>query len=167
MKGWWVKMEIDDFTGHFVDKSDEEIVKDVRASVVDFIRRNPEGDTFGAKMVRKMDDRIASRSEQNSRNGTKGAAARWGKSHGGEPAAGECVDERKAFSSPSMVKLPKTKQEVIEFAIDNGLDPDDASTWAEQNLRERRGRDKDGNLIMNWKGALTNYCKAMEKKRSA
>ena len=62
---------------------------------------------------------------------------------------------------------PKDKHEVIEFAIDNGLDPDDASTWAEQNLRERRGRDKDGNPINNWKGALTNYCKAMKTRRSA
>lgn len=77
MKGWWVKMEIDEFTGHYIDKTDEEIVKDVRASVVDFIRRNPEGETFGAKMVRKMDDRIAERSEQNAINGKKGAEARW------------------------------------------------------------------------------------------
>lgn len=68
---------------------------------------------------------------------------------------------------PSKVALPKNKQEVIEFAADNGLDTDDASTWAEQNLRERRGKDKDGKPIDNWKGALVNYCKAMKKKRSA
>lgn len=74
---------------------------------------------------------------------------------------------KKGGRPPVKMPLPKTKQEVIEFAIDNGLDPDDASTWAEQNLRERHGKDKDGNPILNWKGALTNYCKAMERKRSA
>ena len=74
---------------------------------------------------------------------------------------------KKGGRPPVRIHLPKTKQEVIEFAIDNGLDPDYASTWAEQNLKERRGKDKDGNPILNWKGALTNYCKAMERKRSA
>lgn len=74
---------------------------------------------------------------------------------------------KKGGRPPVKIPLPKNKQEVIEFAIDNKLDPDDASTWAEQNLRERLGRDKDGNPILNWKGALTNYCKAMERKRSA
>lgn len=74
---------------------------------------------------------------------------------------------KKGGRPPVKAPLPKNKQEVIEFAIDNGLDCDDASTWAEQNLKERRGKDKDGNPINNWKGALTNYCKAMERKRSA
>ena len=76
-------------------------------------------------------------------------------------------DGKKGGRPPAKCQLPKNKQEVIEFAIDNNLDPDDASTWAEQNLRERRGRDKDGNPINNWKGALTNYCKAMKTRRSA
>lgn len=68
-------------------------------------------------------------------------------------------------SSVRNVQLPRNKQEVVEFAIDNGLDTDDASTWAEINLKERKGKDKDGKPIMNWKGALTNYCKAMADKR--
>jgi len=74
---------------------------------------------------------------------------------------------KKGGRPPVFIPLPKGKQEVIEFAADNGLDVDDASTWAEQNLKERHGKDKDGNLIKNWKGALMNYCKAMKKKRSA
>lgn len=98
-------------------------------------------------------------------NGMKGGRPR--NNPDGDASNREAEEDRKSSTSPSNVKLPRTKQEVIEFAIDNGLDPDDASTWAEQNLKERHGMDKDGNQIMNWKGALTNYCKAMKKKRSA
>lgn len=61
--------------------------------------------------------------------------------------------------------LPRNKEEVRLFAIDNGLDVDDANDWAEMNLRERHGRDKDGKPIRNWKGAIRNYCKAMAAKR--
>ena len=61
--------------------------------------------------------------------------------------------------------LPRNKEEVRLFAIDNGLDVDDANDWAEMNLRERHGRDKDGKPIRNWKGAILNYCKAMAAKR--
>ncbi|MBQ3777523.1 MAG: hypothetical protein II835_05475 [Fibrobacter sp.] len=69
-------------------------------------------------------------------------------------------------SLPSPVRnLPRNKEEVRLFAIDNGLDVDDANDWAEMNLRERHGRDKDGKPIRNWKGAIRNYCKAMAAKR--
>ena len=69
-------------------------------------------------------------------------------------------------SHPSPVRnLPRNKEEVRLFAIDNGLDVDDANDWAEMNLRERHGRDKDGMPIRNWKGAILNYCKAMAAKR--
>lgn len=69
-------------------------------------------------------------------------------------------------SLPSPVRnLPRNKEEVRLFAIDNGLDVDDANDWAEMNLRERHGRDKDGKPIRNWKGAILNYCKAMAAKR--
>lgn len=65
----------------------------------------------------------------------------------------------------SFCNLPRNKEEVRLFAIDNGLDVDDANDWAEMNLRERHGRDKDGKPIRNWKGAILNYCKAMAAKR--
>lgn len=172
MKGWWVKMEIDEFTGHYIDKTDEEIVKDVRASVVDFIRRNPEGETFGAKMVRKMDDRIAERSEQNAINGKKGAEARWSRNsskqeevrqnqRGGEGSlrlGGHVIPSRTC-------RPPRDFEEVKDFIAQNGLDYDDARLWWERNYVERDGIDKDGKPIKNWKGALVNACKAEETKR--
>ncbi len=141
---FWVKMEFADFCSHYLNMTQKEVFMDVKQSMADMMSGNSAGKSFGAKMVAKARERLAKLGPINSENGKKGADAKWNK-----------------------IPLPKNKQEVIEFACDNGLDPDDASTWAEQNLKERRGKDKDGNPILNWKGALTNYCKAMERKRSA
>ncbi len=63
--------------------------------------------------------------------------------------------------------LPKNKQEVIDFAVESGLDVDDAVTWAQINLSERKGKDKDGNPIVNWNAACSAYCASVEKKRKA
>lgn len=141
---FWVKMEFADFCSHYLNMTQKEVFMDVKQSMADMMSGNSAGKSFGAKMVAKARERLAKLGPINSENGKKGAYAKRNK-----------------------IPLPKNKQEVIEFASDNGLDTDDASTWAEQNLKERRGMDKDGNPINNWKGALTNYCKAMEKKRSA
>lgn len=74
---------------------------------------------------------------------------------------------KKGGRPPVKVPLPKNKQEVINFAVDNKLDVDDAQAWAEQNLKERKGHDKWGNTFENWKGALVNYCKGEKKKRES
>lgn len=176
MKGWWVKMEIDEFTGHYIDKTDEEIVKDVRASVVDFIRRNPEGETFGAKMVRKMDDRISGVSEQNSINGKKGAEARWSRNSSEQGEAlvsqtrtGTAVPElRRAAHSPAPVRMdrPKDREEFHAFVAENNLHEGLAEEWWD--INERRGWvDIDGKPYKNWRGALKNYCNKTEAKRTA
>lgn len=140
----WDKVMFADFIAHFRSMTPKQMSADIQESMADIESMNPSGNSFGAFMVRN-------------------AIAR----HGAPPAVASRENGKKGGRPPIKTKLPRTKQEVIEFAIDNNLDPDDASTWAEQNLRERRGHDKDGNPILNWKGALTNYCKAMEKKRSA
>lgn len=91
------------------------------------------------------------------------AAAQSGKDYD-EDGARE--SQRRAGAQALAVRnLPRNKEEVRLFAIDNGLDVDDANDWAEMNLRERHGRDKDGKPIRNWKGAILNYCKAMAAKR--
>jgi hypothetical protein len=141
---FWVKMEFADFCSHYLNMTQKEVFMDVKQSMADMMSGNSAGKSFGAKMVAKARERLAKLGPINSENGKKGADAKWNR-----------------------IPLPKNKQEVIGFAADNGLDTDDASTWAEQNLKERRGMDKDGNPINNWKGALTNYCKAMKTRRSA
>lgn len=141
VKLFWCKVFFSEFVMHYAGMTRREVSEDVRASIKALSSLDDSGNSFGSLMVRKANERMSSKSACASRENGK---------EGGRPS----------------VKLPKNKQEVIEFAVDNGLDTDDASTWAEQNLKERRGRDKNGNPIMNWKGALTNYCKKMAKRRN-
>ena len=64
------------------------------------------------------------------------------------------------------VKLPSSMNDVADFANRENLDYDDARLWWEQNFVERKGKDKDGNRITNWHGALINFCKSQENKRN-
>ena len=138
-KTWWVELEFNEFCIHYMNKKDDDIVKDVKSSVESFMSVNPEGENFGAKMVRKANEAMERVSETNRRNANK----RWNREHD------ECP-------------LPKNKEEVRLFAVDHGLDVDYAMEWAELSLKERKGRDKAGNPIKNWKGALINYVKSRE-----
>lgn len=141
---FWDKVMFTDFIAHFRSLTPKQRNEDIEASMKALETLSSTGDSFGAMMVRNAKARSDSLAATASRaNGKKG----------GRP--------------PMKCQLPRTKQEVIEFAIDHNLDPDDASTWAEQNLKERKGKDKFGNRIENWKGALINYCKSETAKRSA
>jgi len=139
---FWTKVPWSRFIKHFRKLTDEQVIKDIHESMDALEDDDASGDSFGAKMVAWANER---------RNEKAAVASRENGNLGGRPTV--------------KIDLPRNKQEVVEFAIDNGLDTDDASTWAEINLKERKGKDKDGKPIMNWKGALTNYCKAMADKR--
>lgn len=73
----------------------------------------------------------------------------------------------KRWNKEKAEPLPRNKQEVIEYAEDNSLDVDDALEWAQINLKDRGGKDKDGNPIRNWKMACSAYCAAMQNKRNS
>lgn len=63
--------------------------------------------------------------------------------------------------------LPKSKDDVMDMAYNFNLDYDDAHQWWFMTMEERNGKDRWGNPIFNWKGALINYCKVMASKRAA
>lgn len=62
--------------------------------------------------------------------------------------------------------LPKSQEEVQDMVFKFNLDGDDAYQWWYMTMEERRGKDRWGNPIWNWKGALINYCKVMAAKRA-
>lgn len=70
----------------------------------------------------------------------------------------------KRWQSNKPIQLPRNKAEVIAFAEDNGLDVDAALEWAEINLKERKGNDKNGEPIHNWKKACAGYCESLKNK---
>lgn len=76
-KIWWTKMEhVDDFVAHYSELSDSEIVVDVRRSIASFANHRPEGDDFGAKMVRKALDRINEKHDHAVEAGSIGGMAK-------------------------------------------------------------------------------------------
>lgn len=104
------------------------------------------GDYTDGSAASRMRDEAVKMVEARSERAKAAAAARWG------PPADN-------------IPLPKKKQEVIDFATDNGLDLADVEQWIAMSLKERRGRDKDGKAIKNWKGALIKFCQKMSDKR--
>lgn len=62
---------------------------------------------------------------------------------------------------------PRNSEDVRLFALDKKLDVDDARMWYQMNFIDRPGCDKDGVVIINWKGHCTAYCKAEAERRKA
>jgi hypothetical protein len=62
---------------------------------------------------------------------------------------------------------PRNSEDVRLFAVDKNLDVDDARMWYQMNFIDRPGCDKDGVVIINWKGHCTAYCKAEAERRKA
>lgn len=62
---------------------------------------------------------------------------------------------------------PRNSEDVRLFALDKNLDVDDARMWYQMNFIDRPGCDKDGVVILNWKGHCTAYCKAEAERRKA
>lgn len=88
---------------------------------------------------------------------------------GGEAKARKAKEQAQQ-SQPKPPKQPKripwpTKEDVYDFAHDHNLDEADARNWFEQNYVSRPGCHKDGEVITNWKGSLTNHCKKEKAKR--
>lgn len=68
---------------------------------------------------------------------------------------------------PAARSLPKSMGEVADFASAENLDYDDCRLWWEQNFVERKGKDKEGKKITNWRGALIRFCASAKRKRES
>jgi len=183
---WWDNVIFREFAAHFISMSDEQVVRDIRESVVKVINLDESGDSFGANMVRRAKERLCGRHDIAVQNGSKG-----GRPKKSEPVADEIGDAlgglaaelcagvndssrvksaqnaggHKTGNVPAHIPAPRDRQEVFAFAAEQGLDYDDTRLWWERNFVERDGMDKDGKRFANWKGALINACKAEKEKR--
>jgi hypothetical protein len=76
--------------------------------------------------------------------------------------------QKQVYTLPKrQTPLPKSTDDVQDIVFKCNLDGDDAYQWYELTMVERHGRDRWGNPIMNWPGALIRYCQAMSAKRAA
>lgn len=140
---FWAKVMFREFIGHYVDMSDKERAEDIKKSISALIRLDPSGTSFGAYMVQLAGDRMAERSAE---------ASRANGSLGGRP--------RKQPSGP----MPKDKETVIDFAVQNSLDVADAVECFEA-TKERDGKDKDGKCVNDWKGFVFKWSKSRKENR--
>lgn len=147
-------MEFSDFSSHYCNLSDSEIVEDVKKSVNALIVASPEGECFGAKMVRKANEMAARKSEIYRQN----VNLRW------HPKEESTKDNEKhgnqdKFVAPSI-------EDIYDFASLNGLDHSDARDWYDMTVVDRGCKDKSGNPIANWKGAVKRFCQSRERGRN-
>lgn len=168
----WSKMDFKDFIDHYKDMSPEEIVADVRQSIADFENRNENGDSFGSHQVRKADATSKEAHARASReNGKLGGRPR--KNVNPMPQESPKQQKRptrpprqpqKAYMLPK-TPLPRNPDEVRDIVYKCNLDGDDAYQWWQMTMVDRHGRDRYGNPIYNWPGALIKFCEAKAAHR--
>lgn len=175
--GPFAAIEFSEFIRHFRKLDDAAIAIDIRQSMDDLEELTADGESLGALMVRKMNSRISQNRERNRINGSKGGRPR--KKLTNDPCLGESAKIPNAQQSHKTA-VPGTPAEVAEclpatgldittvynFAEEWCLDEIDCREWWEMTVRDRDGCDRDGNPILNWKGALKRYCAAKARRRA-
>ena len=75
--------------------------------------------------------------------------------------------QKKVYTLPKrQTPLPKSADDVHDIVFKFNLDGDDAYQWWQMTMVERHGRDRYGNPIMNWPGALIRFCEAKAASRA-
>lgn len=147
---FWAKVLFREFIAHFIALNSEERAKDIEQSLIALTRLDSSGSSFGSKMVKWSEERM---------NGSAAKASAENGKMGGRPPT---KDPSKR--PPGIETMPRQKTKVIDYAIEQGLDVDDAvECW--EATEERKGKDADGNLITNWKGFVTSWCMTRQTNR--
>lgn len=74
---WWARVVFREFSSHFIEMSDEEIVRDIRASLVALVKLDDSGNSIGAAMVKIAKMRLQGSAAKTSQaNGRKGGRPR-------------------------------------------------------------------------------------------
>lgn len=153
-EAFWAKVFFREFTSHFIEMTDSEIVDDVRRSMAALARLDTENGSFGAKMVQWANTRL---------DGKQATANRENGMKGGRPPkpSGPVVT-----SIGSSGRMPRKKSVVLDFATDSGLDVIDAGECWEAS-KEREWKDADGKTIYNWKAFVVTWCRTRKENRDA
>lgn len=130
--------------------------------------------------ARKLLDEANEFRVKKSEAGRKGMEARWGNSQESENGnasedskpqtscntLGSCKPARGAAAKhPLRNRGPTSKLEFETFIYEPSNNINTALAWEWYYIHEARGwTDKNGKPIINWKGALINYCRAKENK---
>ena len=185
MKGFFAAIPFSEFIRHFRKMTIEEAGEDVMKSMDDIEELKEDGKSFGSLMVRLMNERIASNSEKNRINGSKGGRPRknFPDTPGGSAKPAGCAAGKRIPPQESTTAagesaaplecglnggsaeraggfygpLPPTTAELYDFAEAARLSEADAREWWEL-CTERGWKDRSGKPIRDWKAACERYC---------
>lgn len=185
MKGFFAAIPFSEFIRHFRKMTIEEAGEDVMKSMDDIEELKEDGKSFGSLMVRLMNERIASNSEKNRINGSKGGRPRknFPDTRGGSASPAGCAAGKRIPPQESTTAagesaaplecglnggsaeraggfygpLPPTTAELYDFAEAARLNEADAREWWEL-CTERGWKDRSGKPIRDWKAACERYC---------
>ena len=162
MKGFFAAIPFSEFIRHFRKMTIEEAGEDVMKSMDDIEELKEDGKSFGSLMVRLMNERIASNSEKNRINGSKGGRPRKNSPDtlGGSASPAGCAAGKRTprtAEGSAARSLPPSTAELYDFAEAARLSEADAREWWEL-CTERGWKDRYGKPIRDWKKACERYC---------
>ena len=152
---FWAKVFFSEFIRHYRKLDDAAIVADVRQSMDDLEELRAAGESFGAKMVRWSEERIANNRRTKGVYGSKGGRPRKQQQITAVRVSGS--GDAPAPVTSEAISSPDGTDELYAFAAANDLDEIDAREWYE--MSEKRGwKDRYGNPIRDWELACEAYC---------
>lgn len=161
---FWAKVLFKEFIRHFRKMTPEQKVADIDESMDALEELDDSGDSFGAKMVRWSMERVE-QYPMARENGKKGGRPRKDSSsqedaRESEQREGDTgpVDSMGRTDAPSRTLPLPTWESFLSFVDGEGLDYSDAREWWEMTMVDRKGHDRNGKPIGNWKGALKRFC---------
>lgn len=161
---FWAKVLFKEFIRHYRKMTPEQKVADIDESMDALEELDDSGDSFGAKMVRWSMERVE-QYPMARENGKKGGRPRKDSSsqedaRESEQREGDTgpVDSMGRTDAPSRTLPLPTWESFLSFVDGEGLDYSDAREWWEMTMVDRKGHDRNGKPIGNWKGALKRFC---------
>ena len=168
---FWAKVLFKEFIRHYRKMTPEQKVADIDESMDALEDLDDTGDSFGAKMVRWSMERVE-QYPMARENGKKGGRPRKDSSSQEEARQSEQregdtgpVDSMGRTDAPSRTLPLPTWDDFLSFVDGEGLDYTDARQWWEMTMVDRKGLDRNGKPIGNWKGALKRFCTTKTAKR--
>lgn len=171
---FWCRVLFKEYIKHYRKMTDEQIVRDVRQSMDDLEDLVADTDSFGSQMVRWSNERSEEPFATAAReNGKKGGRPKKDSSiqedaRESEQREGDTgpVDSMGRTDAPSRTLPLPTLESFLSFVDGEGLDYSDAREWWEMTMVDRKGLDRYGKQIGNWKGALKRFCTTKTANRS-
>lgn len=147
------------FWNTFAQKGDYEGAgREVVAQANAMLAQDTETNERAARLINESLEFRRKKSEAGKKGGAASAKARWGE----QPAKNK--EAPQPFNPYQRIKPPESRDEVFSFGTDNGIPDWCVIEWYEM-CAARQWKDRKGNTIYNWKGALTNFYKSKQEDK--